>query len=171
VFESPRAYHLPAAPSTRSLFSWPAKFNLRSWTWPGHEGTILKVRVHSSGDQVRLLLNGREITAEPVSVETKFKADFDVPYEAGELKAVALAEGNQLAELAFKTVGKPAKLRLRAERQSIRRNRNDLAYVTTETRCPTRPCRLRLASAVLASWPASEQPIRKMSRVSAANGP
>ena len=34
--------------------------------------------------------------------------------------------------IAFKTAGKPAKLRLIADRASIRRNRNDLSYVTLE---------------------------------------
>jgi beta-galactosidase len=114
------------------ISSWGWSDELRSWTWPGHEGRTLKVRAYSSGDQVRLLLNGREIGTKPVSTETKFKAEFDVPYAAGELKAIALVEGRPIAELAFKTAGKPAKLRLRADRQSIRRARNDLAYVTLE---------------------------------------
>lgn len=123
----------PVPEGRKELISaWGWSDELRSWTWPGHEGTTLKVRVYSSGDQVRLLLNGRAIGAKPVSAETKFRAEFDVPYAAGELKAVAIAEGNQIAELAFKTAGKPAKLRLRADRQSIRRNRNDLAYVMLE---------------------------------------
>jgi beta-galactosidase len=92
----------------------------------------MKVRVYSSGDEIRLLLNGREVAAKPVSTETKFKTEFDVPCAPGELKAIALSGESQIAELAFKTVGKPAKLRLKADRQSIRRDRNDLAYVTLE---------------------------------------
>jgi len=114
------------------ISSWGWSDELRSWTWPGHEGRTMKVRAYSSGDQVRLLLNGREIATKPVSTETKFKAEFDVPYAAGELKAIALLEGRPIAELAFKTTGRPAKLRLRADRQSIRRDRNDLAYVTLD---------------------------------------
>ena len=43
-----------------------------------------------------------------------------------------MSNGQQIAELAFKTVGKPAKLRLKADRASIRRDRNDLSYVTLE---------------------------------------
>lgn len=117
---------------TELISPWGWSDELRSWTWPGHEGKILKVRVYSSGDQVRLLLNGREVGVKPVSTETKFKAEFDLPYAPGELKAIALAHGEQIAELAFKTVGKPAKLQLKADRQSIRRDPNDLAYVTAE---------------------------------------
>jgi beta-galactosidase len=114
------------------ISSWGWSDELRSWTWPGHEGRSVKVRVYSSGDQVRLLLNSREVGTKPVSAATKFTVEFDVPYAAGELKAIALAEGSQIGELAFKTAGKPAKLRLRADRQSIRGDRNDLAYVTLE---------------------------------------
>ena len=117
---------------TEVISAWGWSDELRSWTWPGHEGQTLKVRVYSSGDQVRLMLNGKEIGVKAISAETQFKAEFDVPYAAGELKAIALAHGNQIAELALATAGKPAKLRLKADRQSLRSGRNDLAYVTLE---------------------------------------
>jgi beta-galactosidase len=111
---------------------WGWSDELRSWTWPGCEGRTVKVRVHSSGDQVRLLLNGKEIGVKPVSPESKMTTEFDVAYAPGELKAIALSNGRQIAELALKTVGKPSRLRLKADRVSIRGNRNDLAYVTVE---------------------------------------
>jgi len=117
---------------TELISGWGYSDEMLSWTWPGSEGKTLKVRVYSSGDQVRLLLNGREIGVKPVSPETELKAEFDVPYAAGELKAVALSNGRQVAEVSFKTAGKPAKLRLKADRASIRRDRNDLSYVTVE---------------------------------------
>ncbi len=121
-------------PERRSevISRWGWSDELRSWTWPGYEGATLKVRVYSTGDQVRLLLNGKEIGVKPVSAETELAAVFEVPYAAGELKAVALQGGSQVAELAFKTVGKPARLRLKADRTAIRRSRNDLSYVTLE---------------------------------------
>jgi len=112
--------------------AWGWSDELQSWTWPGHEGEALKVRVYSCGDQVRLMLNGKEIGVKPVSVETRFKAEFDVSYAPGELRAIALAHGSQIAELAFVTTGKPARLRLKVDRQSIRSDRNDLAYVILE---------------------------------------
>jgi beta-galactosidase len=117
---------------TEAVSMWGWSDEMRSWTWPGSEGRTLKVRVYSSGDQVRLLLNGREIGVKPVSPETELKAEFEVPYAVGELKAVALAAGQPIAERSFKTVGKPARLRLTADRASIRRDRNDLSYVTVE---------------------------------------
>lgn len=113
-----------------SAWGWPDE--LRSWTWPGHEGETLTVNVYSQGDQVRLLLNGSEIGVKPASIETQLKAEFSVPYAPGNLKAIALKDGRPIAEVSFKTVGKPAELRLKADRRSIRKDRNDLAYVTLE---------------------------------------
>jgi beta-galactosidase len=117
---------------TETISAWGWSDELRSWTWPGSEGKTVKVRVYSTGDQVRLLLNGKEIGVKPVSAETGLRAEFDVAYAAGELKAVALSGGGQIAELALKTVGKPARLRLVADRASIRRSRDDLSFVTLE---------------------------------------
>jgi beta-galactosidase len=117
----------PIPPGRKQLVSawgWPDE--LRSWTWPGHEGKSITVRVYSQGDHVRLLLNGREIGMKPISAETKFKAEFEVPYAPGELKAVALKDDKPIAELSFRTAGEPARLRLRADRQSIRASRTTL---------------------------------------------
>jgi beta-galactosidase len=56
---------------TEVVSPWGWSDELRSWTWPGNEGKTLKVRVYSSGDQVRLLLNGKEVGVKPVSPETE----------------------------------------------------------------------------------------------------
>jgi beta-galactosidase len=122
---------LPAG-RNETISAWGWSDELRSWTWPGYEGRTLRVRVYSSGDRVRLLVNGKEIGEKAVGEDTGRMAEFEAPYEAGELKAVALAGGSQIAEQAFKTVGPPARLRLRADRAAIRRTPGDLAYVTIE---------------------------------------
>jgi beta-galactosidase len=127
------AVQRPIPEGRKQLISaWGWADELKSWTWPGHEGTPITVRVYSKADQVRLLLNGREVGVKPVSTENKFTAEFEVPYAAGELKAVALQNGSPIAELAYKTAGTPSKLWLKADRPSIRRDRNDLAYATVE---------------------------------------
>jgi beta-galactosidase len=113
-----------------SAWGWPDE--LKSWTWPDHEGKPLTVRVYSRGDQVRLLLNGRGIGAKPVSANTQFRAEFEVPYAPGTLKAIALKRGEPIAQMTFKTAGNPVALRLKADRHSIRPDRNDLAYVMLE---------------------------------------
>ena len=127
------AVQRPVPEGRNELISgWGWSDELRSWTWPGADGKKVKVRVYSTGDTVQLLLNGNEIASKPVSPETQLKAEFELTYAPGELKAIALSKGQQIAEIAFKTVGKPAKLRLKADRASIKRNRNDLSFVTVE---------------------------------------
>ncbi len=117
---------------TEELSKWGWSDELRSWTWPGAVGKALKVRVYSSGDRVRLLLNGKQIGESPVSEKTKLRAEFEVPFVPGELKAVALKNGKEIAVLALKTVGKATKIVLKADRAQIRKNRNDLSFVTVE---------------------------------------
>lgn len=122
---------LPAGRKEK-ISKWGWSDELHSWTWPGFERQELKVRLYSSADQVRLLLNGKEIGTKPVSADTKLTAEFDVPYAAGELRAIALQGGKEVETRILRSAGPPAKLRLVADRQKIRPDRNDLAYVTVE---------------------------------------
>jgi beta-galactosidase len=108
---------------------WGWSDELRSWTWPGFEGRNLKVRVASRGDQVQLLLNGKEVGTKSVSRSTEMKVEFDVPYIAGELRAVALQNGKQIAEQSLTTTGAPYRLRLKADKSSLRPDRNELSFV------------------------------------------
>ena len=117
---------------TEVISWWGWSDELRSWTWPGHDGKRLKVRVYTSADEVRLVLNDREIAAKPVPQDAQLTVEFDVPYVAGELRAVARVNGQPVGECALSTVGVPAGLRLRADRIALRRSRSDLAYVTVE---------------------------------------
>jgi len=111
------------------ITAWGWFDEVRSWTWPGEEGLPVTVRVYSTGDQVRLLLNGKEVGSAAVSAKTKLTAEFSVPYAPGELKAIALKDGNPIAELSFKTTGSPYRITLHADRSDLKRDRNDLSYV------------------------------------------
>jgi beta-galactosidase len=117
---------------TETLASWGWVDELRSWTWPGMDDIPLNVRVYTAGEQVKLLLNGKEIETKPVPESAKLLAGFKVRYAEGELKAVAYKDGKEIATQTLRTVGKPAKLRLTADRSTIHASRNDLAYVTVE---------------------------------------
>lgn len=122
---------LPAG-RTETLSSWGWWDELRNWTWPGIEGKTVNVRVYTSGDRVKLLLNGTAIGENPVPESAKLVTVFTVPYAQGELRAVAYKDGQEIASQVLKTVGKPARLRLTADRKTIRASRNDLVFVTVE---------------------------------------
>lgn len=113
-----------------SLWGW--RNESRSWNWPGHEATPLQVSVYSRCDTVRLELNGMVIGEKPVSDETKLTATFDVPYESGELRALGLVDGKVVAKTSIKTSGKATKLKLTADRSTIRADHGDLCYVAVE---------------------------------------
>jgi beta-galactosidase len=110
-----------------SLWGWSDE--LRSWTWPGLDGVALKVRVYTRGDEVRLFLNGKQVGQKQLTPKDALKAEFDVPYSAGELKAVALENGQEIGTLVFNTVGKPARLVLTPDRAQIHASSDDLSYV------------------------------------------
>lgn len=113
-----------------SGWGWPDE--AQSWNWPGQEGKKLQVAVYSRCDSVRLELNGKVIGEKPVSAATKLTAKFDVPYQSGELSAIGLINGKEVAKTALKAAGAPKEIRLTADRSTIRADRNDLSYVTVE---------------------------------------
>lgn len=113
-----------------SWWAWPKEYD--SWNWQGLEGKPLQVSVYTRCDKVRLELNGEVIREQPVSEGTKLTARFQVPYQAGELKAIGMKDGKPIAETVLVTTGPPAAIRLTADRESIRADRNDLSYVKVE---------------------------------------
>jgi beta-galactosidase len=113
-----------------SFWGWPDE--QQNWNWTGNEIQKLQVNVYSNFPEVRLELNGKVIGTKPVSAETKLTATFEVSYETGELKAIALKDGKEMETKVLKTTGKPAKIRLTADRSELKASRNDLSYVTVE---------------------------------------
>jgi beta-galactosidase len=117
---------------TEKISYWGWYDEYPSWNWMGNEDKPLRVSVYSVADSVRLELNGRVIGQKAVSEETKLTATFDVPYEPGELKAIALDNGTETAVKVLKTTGAPARIKLTADRNPIKADRNDLCFVSIE---------------------------------------
>ena len=100
---------------------------LPHWNWKGYEGRSVPVYVYTSGDSAELFLNGRSLgirrkgkDASPYSsyydVCAKYRLRwFEVPYEPGELKAVAYRGGKRIGEAVMRTAGEPAALKLTVE--------------------------------------------------------
>jgi beta-galactosidase len=126
-----------------SRFGWANE--TRSWTWPGQEGKLLTVNVYSRCTSVKLYLNGKLIDKktvpdDPTAQKSKIAmgaprpllqlcAVFQVPYTAGELKAVAITDGKAVASQVLRTFGPAKKLVLKAEHSTVAADRNDLAYI------------------------------------------
>lgn len=111
-----------------SYWGWPDEE--RSWTWPGNEGKMMEVKVYSRAPKVRLMLNGKMIEEKvPDSVLT---AKFELPYQPGELKAIAVENGKEMGSVVLNTSGPAKKIHFIADRQKINADRNDLSYITVE---------------------------------------
>ena len=126
------AVHTPMAPGmveNVSRWGWPDEH--QSWSWPDAEGKTLQVRVFSRAPMVWLLLNGKVI-GEQKMAENSITAVFNVPYQPGTLKAVNVVNGKETDFAELKTTGSPKRLRLVADRTTIKASRNDLSYVMVE---------------------------------------
>jgi len=111
---------------------------LPHWNWAGMEGKNIPVFVYTNGDCAELFLNGKSLGKQckkPDSMKSteRFRLMWnEVPYAAGELKAVAYKEGVKIGESAMKTAGEPYGLRLTPDRSLITGDGMDLSYVLIE---------------------------------------
>ena len=81
---------------------------------------------------------------DPSQLYRKYRLVWDVPYEPGKLKVVALDENNNPVKEAFmRTAGKPAAIKLEAYKKSIQADGKELDFITVSvvdsagTVCPT----------------------------------
>jgi beta-galactosidase len=125
--------HRPIPEGKREVTSnWGFPDELKSWNWSGHEGEKLQVHVYTRSQRVSLKLNGKIVGEQNVDPEKSITAAFEVPYEAGTLIAYCYDNGKETASQTLKTTGKPAAIRLIADRTVIKANRNDLSYIKAE---------------------------------------
>jgi beta-galactosidase len=113
-----------------SMWGWPDEWP--SWTWKGSEGKPLQVRVFTKASHVRLELNGKIVGEKDIKADDKYTAIFEVIYQPGELKAVALDNGREVATKVLATTGAPSAIKLVADQIKIKADRNDLSFVKIE---------------------------------------
>jgi beta-galactosidase len=113
-----------------SGWGWPDESP--SWSWKGSEGKVLQVRVFTKASHVKIVLNGETAGEKDMNHDDKYIAVFEVPYQPGELKAIALESGKEVASKVLKTTGEPVAIRLIPDRIKIKADRNDLSFVKIE---------------------------------------
>ena len=107
-------------------YGWPE--SAHNWSWPVDEGAPVKVEVLSSAPEVELFLNGRSLGRKPA----RNHAFFEFPYEKGTLEAVSRDGDTEVSRDALQSGGKPANIRLTAERESLTADGQSLCYVAVE---------------------------------------
>jgi len=111
---------------------------LPHWNWNGREGKKTPVFVYTNGDCAELFINGKSFGKKCKKLDSETSTDRfrlmwkDVTYEPGEVKAVAYKAGKKIGENILKTAGKASKIRLTADRTSIKADGKDLSYVLVE---------------------------------------
>lgn len=103
---------------------------LPHWNWPERVGEITPVHVFTSGDEAELFLNGKSLgRKKKMQYEYRLRWD-EVKYQPGKLKVVTYKNGKKWAENVVKTTGEPARLEASADRDKIRADGKDLAFIT-----------------------------------------
>lgn len=98
---------------------------LPHWTHTGKEGVRIPVVVYTNCEGVELFLNGRSLGKKP------YKGDqlvWQVPFEAGEIKAIATNGATQV-EKSYHTAGNPAAIAMSPDKLSAQANRTDVVHL------------------------------------------
>lgn len=111
------------------LYNFPDQ--IKSWTWNGMESKNMEVYVYTRSAKVVLELNGK-IVGEQNLVTDNIIAKFSIPYEPGNLIAKSYSNNQLTGSDTLRTAGKPAAIRLVADRNTIKTDRNDLSYISVE---------------------------------------
>ena len=121
---------------------------LPHWTFPGREGETTPVYCYTSWPSAELFVNGKSqgrILKNPNTRLDRYRLRWNnVKYEPGEIKVVAYDyDGTAKGEKIIRTAGTPARIVLKADRNSISSKGEDLSFVTVSvvdkngTPCPT----------------------------------
>ena len=102
---------------------------LPHWTHTGKEGIEIPVVIYTNCDEVDLFLNGKLVGNKKYNDE---QLVWMVPYEAGEIKAIAKRNGETVAIDSSFTAGKPAKIKLTSDKINIVANRTDVLHIVVE---------------------------------------
>jgi beta-galactosidase len=98
------------------------------WNWAGKEGHPIRVLALTNTQRVTLFLNGRAIEEKPVNGFDM--VEWQVPYEAGRLEAVATKDGKEVARYVVETTGLPTQIQLKPDRTTINADGEDVAIFT-----------------------------------------
>ncbi len=122
---------------------------LPHWNWKDMEGKKIPVFAYTNADEVELFVNGKsygkkvkgkDITEIPAQYhgfekgmyKSKYRLSWNIPYQKGTLKVVAYKNGEEVAQDEVKTAGKPATVKLLADRAEIDANGTDLSFITVQ---------------------------------------
>ncbi len=134
-YEKPRYYHRQAmwsdALTVKIAASTTGEWHTERFVWDYEEPQRIHMNVYSNAEQVELFLNGRSLGIKKPG--NAFCVAYEVPYEKGELRAVA-TRGGQSAEDALHTPSAATELQLDCDQTMLQANGTDVAQVEVSLR-------------------------------------
>ncbi|RZL55326.1 MAG: DUF4982 domain-containing protein, partial [Pedobacter sp.] len=101
---------------------------LPHWNWT--TGKAVEVwAYYNNADEVELYLNGKSLGKKSKQGE-EMHVMWNVPFEAGTLKAISRKGGKEVLVREVKTAGAAAKIELIADRKNIKADGKDLSFIT-----------------------------------------
>jgi len=123
---------------------------LPHWNWPNRVGQTIPVIAYSNAEEVELFVNGKShgkkvmgVDKVRIPVELRYKKkmkhfdspyrlQWDVEYQAGDIKVVAYTQGKVVAIKQIFTAGIPAQVQLTPDRNVIDADGYDLSFITAD---------------------------------------
>ena len=132
IFVTPPKPSFPLNPAIESWSKWNWPDEAANWNWKGYENKPITINVYSSCKEVELFLNGKSLGKKATNRDTRFEADWTIPYQPGKLTAVGYNGDKKVNTAVLSTAAAPAQIKLTADRPQLQANNQDLCYVTVE---------------------------------------
>ena len=101
------------------------------WNWAGQEGQNIRVIVMTNSERVELFLNGSSLGCKERPAYDVI--EWQVPYVAGKLEAVAYKAGKEFARTSVETTGEAVAIELTPDRACLAGDGNDAMPITVST--------------------------------------
>jgi beta-galactosidase len=125
--------HIPAHIDKHEVLGrWGWSETYPEWTFEGYEGKPVRVDVFSAAEEVELLLNGKSLGKKPAGKANRYKAQFDLRYEPGTLRAVSLSGGREISSSEIRTTSKAAEIRITPEKNTLQADGQSLCFALVE---------------------------------------
>lgn len=112
----------------RDLWQWPAIVD--HWNYPNKfNGLVIEVLTTTNCEEVELYRNGKLMGRERTADYTNNTIVWNIPYTPGKLEAKGFNKGKEVAYWKIETAGKLATLKLKADRQTIKADGQDLSHI------------------------------------------
>ena len=100
------------------------------WNLKGHEGEEVELWAYSNMEEVELFVNGKSLGRK--SMPKNGHLSWQAVYQPGTVKGVGYRNGKKILETKIETTSGPAKLKLSADRATIKADGADVAVVKVE---------------------------------------